>query len=333
MALHAALILGIFFDKLFKCFLGFAVPHHLGIVQAFRAVIRFFVQPVTFIQYILFIPAINLDCPLADTNDGFAVSIADRELRPPDTGRHGGGDDIHVLSFQFLYLKIRDFKNIKLSGIYTHFSCADNDPDYTLNQRKLFLDVFNRLPDIVDAGLMVHADNSAGLETFTQDSPFNAVRIGLLQFGLLPYPNSLLKAIHTEPVMSFETRVSLVKNLPKGTGISYSVTYKLKRNSRIAILTAGYGDGIPTSISNQAYVLIRGKKSPVIGRVTMDQTIVDVTDIPGVETGDVATLIGTQGEKIIGIAEFASWAQSIPWEIFCSITKRVPRIYHTDRSL
>lgn len=223
--------------------------------------------------------------------------------------------------------------SLHLGGVFTHFSSADGDPEYTHRQRELFLQVWQSLPLPDPAGLLVHADNSAGLETLGQEGPFNAVRIGLLQFGVRPYPGSFLESVEVAPVLSFHSRVGLVKQLPAGTAISYGRTHVLARPTRVAILTAGYADGLPTSLSNQAQVLIAGRRCSVLGRVTMDQTIVDVTDVPGVEPGDRATWIGRQGEARITVQEFSCWAGDIPWEVFVSISKRVQRLYLRDSAV
>jgi alanine racemase len=111
--------------------------------------------------------------------------------------------------------------------------------------------------------------------------------------------------------------------------VSYGRTRRLTRETRVAILCAGYGDGLPRAASNRAQVLIGGQRCPVLGRVTMDQTIVDVTDAPAAACGDEVVLIGRQGGGEIEVAEFSRWADTIPWETLCSITKRVPRIYKT----
>jgi len=227
--------------------------------------------------------------------------------------------------------KLAAAEHLDLQGAYTHFSSADSDREFTEHQRELFLRIVETIPR--REGFLVHADNSAGLESFSPESPFNAVRVGLLQFGIMPYPDSLLARLRPEPVLSFHSRVGLVKDLPKGTGISYRRTHTLERDSRVALMTAGYGDGIPTAASGRASVLIRGQRCPVLGRVTMDQTIIDVTDVPEVQPGDVITLIGHQGDTKVTVAEFCNWSKTIPWEIFCSITKRVPRIYKTARKL
>jgi alanine racemase len=232
-----------------------------------------------------------------------------------------------------LYEHIRKARHVRLDGAFTHFSSADEDPAFTDEQRRRFLAALRRCPGLDLSRLLIHADNSAGLETAHGEQPFNAVRVGLLQFGILPHPHSMLARVHTEPVFSFRTRVGLVKQLPAGTGISYGRTHTLNRDSIVAVLCAGYGDGIARACSNRAQVLIRGRRCPVLGRVTMDQTIVDATEVPGVQCGDEAVLVGRQDGAEISIAEFSAWSDSIPWETLCSVTKRVPRIYKTSLGL
>ncbi len=231
-----------------------------------------------------------------------------------------------------LYRAIIGSPHLRLAGVFTHFSSADSDPDYTRKQRDLFLTCLKSLPDL-PPNLLIHADNSAGLESFPHGGPFNGVRVGLLQFGVLPYPGSLLADVHAEPVLSFHTRVALVKALPKGTSISYNRTCILQRDTRTAVLSCGYGDGISTAASNRGQVLIRGMRCPILGRVTMDQIVVDVSDLEQVEPGDIATLIGAQGAERISIQEFCQWSGQIPWETFTSITKRVQRFYTADTAV
>jgi alanine racemase len=229
-----------------------------------------------------------------------------------------------------LYQQIRISPGVRLAGVFTHFSSADEDPVFTSTQRRIFLETIAQLPELPVDTLFVHADNSAGLETTPEQSVFNAVRIGLLQFGILPHPHALLARVRTEPVFSFHTRVGLVKNLPAGTAVSYSRTYILQRDTTVAILTAGYGDGIARACSNRAQVLIHGQRCPVLGRVTMDQTIVDITDVTRpVKSGDPVVLVGHQAGGEITITEFSEWSDSIPYETLCSVTKRVPRLYRT----
>ena len=228
-----------------------------------------------------------------------------------------------------VYARIAASPHLQLAGVFTHFAAPDDDLDFTAEQRRRFLAALARCEGIALDRIFVHADNSAGIETMPGASPFNAVRVGLLQFGILPHPHSLLAQVRTEPVFSFHTRVGLVKTLPRGNTVSYGRTCTLTRDTTVAILCAGYGDGIPRSVSNRAEVLIRGRRCPVLGRVTMDQTIVDVTDVPGAQVADEAVLVGRQDGAEISIGEFSRWAETIPWETLCSVTKRVPRLYRT----
>src|SRR5262245_17899436 len=147
--------------------------------------------------------------------------------------------------------------HVRLAGLFTHFASPD-DTGFTAEQRRRFLAALERSPGIDPRELFIHADNSAGIETLPGSSPFTAVRIGLLQFGVLPHPRSLLSQVRTEPVFSFHTRVGLVKRLPPGTTVSYGRTHTLRRESTIAVLCAGYADGLPRAASNRAQVLIRG---------------------------------------------------------------------------
>ncbi len=214
--------------------------------------------------------------------------------------------------------------------MFTHFASPDDDPKFTAEQRRRFLAALKTCEGLKPEELFVHADNSAGLETMPGASPFNAVRVGLLRlFGILPHPHSMLAQVHTEPVLSFHTRVGIVKSLPRGTTVSYGRTRTLERDSQVAVLCAGYADGLPRALSNRASVLIRGQRCAVLGRVTMDQTVVDVTDLPAVACGDEVVLIGRQGAGEITVTEFSRWADTIPWETLCSISKRVPRVYKT----
>ena len=229
-----------------------------------------------------------------------------------------------------LYAQIRAATGVRLAGVFTHFASADEDPAFTEEQRRIFLATLAAFPGFDASQLFVHADNSAGLETTPGGSVFNAVRVGLLQFGILPHPHSLLARVHTEPVFSFHTRIGLIKKLPGGTGISYGRTHRLNGERTVALLTAGYGDGLARACSNRGHVLINGHRCPILGRVCMDQTVVDITDAPGaVQCGDPVVLVGRQGAGEISITEFAAWADTIPWETLTSVTKRVPRLYKT----
>jgi alanine racemase len=227
-----------------------------------------------------------------------------------------------------LLQKVSVMDSLRIEGLYTHFADTPQDSTFTETQRRLFLDSTSTFREQQNGNpLLIHSDSSSSLKSLGGASPINAVRIGLLQFGVPPVPESVLADVIVEPVLSFYAQVGLVKNLPAGTGISYGRTCSLKRDSRIAVLTAGYGDGIPLTLSNRGHVLIESQRCLILGRVTMDQTIVDVTDIKGVAPGQVVTLIGENNGQKISLSQFAEISDSIPYEILCSITKRVQRVY------
>jgi alanine racemase len=229
---------------------------------------------------------------------------------------------------------IEDIKRapeIKLCGILTHFA-QPSDTDFTKEQRKRFLEVIEGAKLDRDPSFLVHADNSSSLRSLENNTIFNAVRIGLLQFGIASPRGSLLADLRVEPVLSFHSKLAMVKELPKETSLSYDRQYTLDRNSKIGIISAGYGDAIPLHCGNRSNGLIKGRSYPLVGRVTMDQTLIDLTDSDTeFELGEKVTLVGKQGNQEILLSTLAEDAKTIPWELLCSITKRVPRIYRTKR--
>jgi alanine racemase len=229
---------------------------------------------------------------------------------------------------------IEDLKRapeIKLCGILTHFA-QPSDKDFTKEQRKRFLEIIEQAELDRDPSFLVHADNSSSLRSLENNTVFNAVRIGLLQFGIASPRGSLLADLQVEPVLSFHSKLAMVKELPKGTSISYDRQYTLDRDSKIGIISAGYGDAIPLHCGNRSNGLIQGRSYPLVGRVTMDQTLIDLSDSDTeFELGEKVTLVGKQGNQEILLSTLAEDAETIPWELLCSITKRVPRIYRTKR--
>ena len=228
-----------------------------------------------------------------------------------------------------LYQMLSASKHLLLRGIYTHLSSADCDPEFTELQRRRFRETLSQLPGLDRRELLVHADNSAGFDSFAEGCGFNAVRVGIAQYGVLPFAEATgrLRGLSLTPVCSLHSRVSLVKVLPAGTDISYGRTCRLERKTRVAVVAAGYGDGVPVARSNRGAVLIRGERCPLLGRVTMDEIIVDTSGLPEVAVGDLATLFGRQGEAGISVREYGEWCRTIPWEALCSLTQRVPRVY------
>jgi len=280
--------------------------------------------------------ALGLDITLNSLDEAKALAAASAKAGlkakvhvKVDTGMGRAGVWHEQAAELFAFVQAAGFE---WRGVFTHFSDADSDATYTAGQRAIFLKLLELIPAAVRASQMIHADNSAGLESFSASAPFNAVRVGLMQYGLPPSTGSFLASLRPDPVLSFHARVVLVKDLPAGTAVSYNRTKTLSRPTRVAIVAVGYGDGVPTAASNRGFFLVRGQRCPILGRVTMDQTIVDVTDLPSATVGDIATILGAQGNDRITVAEFCAWADCIPWEALCTLTQRVQRVYRTDRT-
>jgi len=224
---------------------------------------------------------------------------------------------------------LRQLPGLELAGLCTHFAAAEDDPDFTREQITRFREVVDAL---AAAGIRVpwiHASGSAALLN-EESARFNLVRPGLLVYGIVP-PGQRAVDRHlssrVRPVLAWKCRVSLVKTVPAGVSLSYGRTFVAPRALRVATLTVGYGDGYPRAASNVASVLIGGRRCPVVGRVTMDQMLVDVSHVDPVNPGDEVVLVGRQGKQEITTPELAGWSGSIPWEILTGISHRVPRIY------
>ncbi len=214
-------------------------------------------------------------------------------------------------------------KNVKFFGIYTHFSTADSDSEYLYVQLKRFKKI---LSDLRIEGLspkLVHSANSAAILGF-KETLFDAVRPGIILYGLSPLQK---KETNFEPVLSFKTRVVYVKNIPPGTSISYGRRFVSQRKMTVATIPVGYADGLPRALSNIGEVLIKGKRVKILGNVTMDQTVIDVSEIGNVHSGNEVVLIGKQGNEEISATEIAEKIGTINYEIVSRIGKRVERIY------
>lgn len=219
--------------------------------------------------------------------------------------------------------------HLEVEGIYTHFPVADSDRDYTLEQMRRFRDIIYTLENNHITCPYVHAGNSLGLGDYKSDL-FNLARPGILLYGI--YPSADMKTkINLKPVMTVKTKIIFVQTIPKGQGISYGHTFKAKEDMTVAILPIGYSNGYLRSLSNKAFVIIQGMRCPVVGRVTMDQLIVDITAvtmsgrIPKVE--DEVIILGSHKGEQISADDLAQWADTISYEICCSLGSRLPRVY------
>lgn len=211
-------------------------------------------------------------------------------------------------------------------GLFSHFATADtNNLEKTRMQAVLFKE-FDQM--LLARGVDVpirHLDNSAGIMNF--GCHCQMVRAGIVLYGLYPSEEVDRSLLPVKPALSWYATVSHVKTLPKGREISYGGTYVTEKDTVVATISAGYADGYRRSLSGRFYVLIRGQKAPILGRVCMDQFMVDVTHIPGVQPGDEAVLLGTSGAYTISAETLSQAAGSFPYEQICDLSSRVSRVY------
>lgn len=222
--------------------------------------------------------------------------------------------------------KISKLPNIQIEGIFTHFANADICDQTSEKEQEMFFRDF--LKGIENKGISIpikHCCNSAA--TINGDDHFDMVRVGLLLYGLYPSEEVQKEKLHLIPAMELKTQVIFVKTVEAGQGVSYGHTYITSKKTKIATLPIGYADGYPRALSSKGRVLIKGSYAPIIGRVCMGLTMVDVTDIDGVGVGDEVTLIGKQGRNTITMEEVGALAGSFNYEIICGINKRVPRVF------
>lgn len=211
------------------------------------------------------------------------------------------------------------------TGVFMHFAVADSndksDIDFTNEQYKRFCATVCELEKSGFSFKMKHCCNSAGLISYG-DMRLDAVRAGIILYGLAPSGDIKISEAFS-PVMSMYSVISMIKTIDPENTVSYGRTYKAKDKRKIATLSAGYADGVPRLLSNNGYVLIHGKKAPIVGRICMDQFCVDVTDVEDIKVGDTAEIFG----KNLSVDDVARRAQTINYEIICGISKRIPRIY------
>ena len=222
--------------------------------------------------------------------------------------------------------EITRLPNLHAEGLFSHFATADCAD---LSRSHAQAEKFDRFYEMLrDRGLEIpirHLDNSAGLMNF--DSHYHMVRSGIVTYGMYPSSEVNPADLSIRPALQWVSRITHLKTLPAGREISYGGTFVTTRATRVATIPVGYADGYRRNLSGKFYVLIRGKRAPILGRVCMDQMMVDVTDIPDVVSGDQVVLVGRSGNEEITMEQIAAAADSFNYEFVCGISRRVPRIY------
>ncbi len=236
-------------------------------------------------------------------------------IRPDDTG----------LAF---VKELLSYPNIEVEGIFTHFARADeSDKTVVKEQIELFKNFTKRIEEELHYIVPVkHSSNSAGIIEL-KDANMDVVRAGVTIYGMWPSNEVVKTIVPLQPALSLKSHIVFVKELEAGRAISYGGTFVTTKLTKVATIPVGYGDGYPRGLSNKGYVLIRGEKAPILGRVCMDQFMVDVTDIPNVTEGDEVTLIGKDGMQTVTIEELGDISGRFNYELACNLGKRIPRVY------
>lgn len=217
--------------------------------------------------------------------------------------------------------------SVEVEGMFTHLAAADTDSDFTRRQ----IDLFRKAIDQANArGIrpsICHAANSAAIETYP-DSYFDAVRPGIMIYGYSPNPRA--PVVEVAPVMSWKARAVHAKTLPVGATVGYGRTYAAMGESRIITIPLGYADGYSRVLSDRAYVLVKGQKAKIAGRICMDQMMIDVTNLGAIDVGEEVVLMGRQGDQSITADDMADWLGTISYEVLTSVSRRVLRVYLDD---
>lgn len=276
----------------------------------------------------------NADLPvLAEKIAKKMGKIANLHLKlETGTNRYG----LDKKTFRVLLPEIKKYKHVRLAGLYTHYANIEDTTDHTFAQHQLirFLDFQRETQENNFSGFISHTACSAAILLFPQ-THFQMVRLGISQYGFWPSRETYLSYLHKknttdesglQPILTWKTRISQIKDVDQDQFIGYGCTYRVTRKSKIAILPIGYSDGYDRKLSNKGYVLINGMRAQIRGRICMNLTMVDITDIADVNVNDEVVLIGNQNKERISVEDIAAWAESIHYEVITRISQAIPRI-------
>ncbi len=226
--------------------------------------------------------------------------------------------------------QITALKELSADGIFTHFAASDEtDKTSAEHQFKLFTDFTGRLEKEGIHFTYRHCANSAAVIDMPQVN-LDMVRLGIAMYGMYPSDEVKKEKVELFPALDLKSHITMVKEIPAGEKVSYGGTFTTTRTTKLATVSVGYGDGYPRALSSKGYVLVRGQKAPIVGRVCMDQMMVDVTDIENVTRADIVTLIGKDGDAEITVEEIAALAGTFNYEFVCDLGKRIPRSYYLN---
>ncbi|MCX6355511.1 MAG: alanine racemase [Candidatus Aureabacteria bacterium] len=237
----------------------------------------------------------------------------------------------HERAFDFIK-KASRVRSVRLQGLSSHFACsADRDLSFTKLQLDRFRGVIRKCAKVGIRFPLTHIANSGAILGLPSTS-FTLVRIGIMMYGVYP-SREVIKSIPITPALTLKTEICFLKDVPRGRSISYCRSYITYRDTKVATIPIGYGDGYCRLLSNRGEVLVHGQRAPIIGNITMDQTMIDVGHIPGVRVGDEVVLVGRQGENEITVNEIADLTGTIPYDVMCAMGKQVQhRIYRKGKA-
>ena len=229
-----------------------------------------------------------------------------------------------------LVKKIKQLPNLNVRGIFTHFAASDETDKTSANrQYEKFNGFIKKLEDDGITFEIKHCANSAAVIDMPQVD-LDMVRLGIAMYGMYPSDEVKKEKVELFPALDLKSHITMVKEIPAGEKVSYGGTFTTTRTTKLATVSVGYGDGYPRALSSKGYVLVRGQKAPIVGRVCMDQMMVDVTDIKNVTRADIVTLIGKDGDAEITVEEIAALAGTFNYEFVCDLGKRIPRSYYLN---
>lgn len=285
--------------------------------------------------------AINNDISVTVYNYECAEKLSETALRlgkeakvhiKVDTGMSRIGIKPSVMTIAEVQ-EIAELEGLFMEGIFTHFPNADiEDKTDTYKSLKDFQD-FIKLLKIGGVDFQIHHyANSACIIDLPCDE-CQMVRLGVALYGIYPSDEVKKANITLKPALKLRAAIIHVKEIDEGDAVSYGSTFIADRNMKVATISLGYGDGYPRSLSNKGYVLINGRKAPILGRICMDQFMVDITDIPDVKVEDMATIIGNDRDQFISVDELGELSGRFPYEFVCDLGKRIPRVYIKDKKI
>jgi alanine racemase len=244
-----------------------------------------------------------------------------------DTGMSRIGFKVEDQSIQDIK-KISVLDRIEIIGCFTHFARADEtDKTFAYSQIDIYKDFVGKLEAVGVTIPIKHVSNSAAIIDLPEAN-LDMVRSGISTYGLYPSNQVDKSRLLLEPAMEIKACISYIKEVESGIGISYGSVFVTQRHTKVATIPVGYGDGYPRALSSKGRVLIHGKSAPILGRICMDQFMVDITDIDNIQEGDQVTLIGRDGDQFISVEEVSEIAQSINYEFVCDVGKRIPRVFY-----